>query len=102
MNTPANSSPRWENYLLHHGAALTDFWTDYLAAGDRKVMFVLGRGFDPRMCLGIERLFSLDGIADAIVRVVDFDEGENSPSVKFAPRVSAMQLFWTELLMGKA
>lgn len=42
---------RWESYVMYHGnKSLTDFWKEYY--GDcpkKKVLFLLGKGFDPRM-----------------------------------------------------
>lgn len=101
MTIPAPGPPRWENYLLHHGDALLEFWQNYLAADNRRIMFILGRGFDPRMCIGIDKLFSLDGIAEASVRIVEFDEGEDSPSAKFATRVSANSKLLEHIVAGK-
>ena len=43
---------RWQNYVLERGDGLTRFWREHLGKRERHVLFVLGLGFDPRMCLG--------------------------------------------------
>lgn len=102
MNELNLSQPRWGNYFLQHGTELFEFWSEYLAKGDRRILFVMGRGFDPRMCLGISRLFQLDGITAADVRVIQFDEGATSPSVKFSDHVAENMRRLEDTTYGKA
>jgi hypothetical protein len=44
------------------------------------VLYVLGMGFDPRMCLGLEALVQEAGLTNFDVWLLEFDEGEDSPS----------------------
>ena len=83
-----NVEPRWGSYVLRNGDGLIDLWRQYLSVKERRILFIMGRGFDPRMCHGLSRLFELD-VKDAEIRLIEFDEGEDSPSIKFAPKVSA-------------
>lgn len=46
-------SRRWENYILRSGSDSVGFWSEFLSLRERKVLYVLGHGFDPRMCEGL-------------------------------------------------
>ena len=38
------------NYVLQDGAKFVPFWESLLRSRNRDILFVIGRGFDPRMC----------------------------------------------------
>ena len=81
MSQPPQIVPaRWQNYVLERGAGLGQFWRDHLAQGDRRTLFVLGRGFDPRMCLGLELVLGSGGAGRCDVTLIDYQEGDASPS----------------------
>ncbi len=67
---------------------------DYLKARERHLLFVLGKGFDPRMCLGLRTLLGAGGSGKRDVLAIDLREGESSPSRALAPMVDAN---WTDL-----
>ena len=71
---------RWMNYVLQDGEKFLPFWEALLQLRNRDILFVVGRGFDPRMCEAVERLLSLGGSGKRDCVVVEFDEGETSPS----------------------
>ena len=77
MVTPAG---RWINYVLQGGDKFVPFWESLLQSRSRDILFVVGRGFDPRMCKAAERVLSLGGFGKRDCVTVDFDEGETSPS----------------------
>ncbi len=56
------------------------FWESLLKSRNRDILFVVGRGFDPRMCEAVERVLSLGGPGKRDCVIVEFDEGETSPS----------------------
>ena len=71
---------RWEDYFLKQkNEAYCEFWHNYLAV-ERDILFVLGMGFDPRMCLGLESILQKGGHGKRNCILIDFDEGEESPS----------------------
>lgn len=76
----SNDSLRWRDYFLREGQHFDDFWEAFLAEQERNVLFVLGHGFDARMCDGIERILGLggDGMRD-VIRLA-FHEGAESAS----------------------
>src|ERR1700683_2098573 len=58
---------RWDPYQLRAGQDFNSFWTDRLKDGERKVLFLIGRGFDtrataaPRCILGLGKVGALHG-----------------------------------------
>ena len=73
-------SLRWRDYFLRDGEGFDEFWRAFLAERKRNLLFVLGHGFDARMCDGIERMLSLGGEGTRDVALIAFDEGAESPS----------------------
>jgi len=52
---------RWSNYFMSHESGFDSFWDGYLDQTERNLVFVLGRGFDPRMCHAIRLIFEKKG-----------------------------------------
>lgn len=82
-------SSRWFNYFLRSGSDFFEFWDDYLTSSDRDILFLLAQGFDPRMCIGVDALSNARGSGRRDCIVIDFDEGPNSPSMKYEPLINA-------------
>lgn len=80
--TPA-ASFRWNDYFLRGAEEFMPFWQDLIAQGSRRLLFILGHGFDRRMCHGVEAIVSggTSGVCDAIV--IDYDEGPRSYSQRY-------------------
>jgi hypothetical protein len=72
-------APRWENYILESGSNLIEFFRSHFST-PRDVCFILGKGFDPRMCSGVETLIQIGGKGRRDVVVIEYDEGAASPS----------------------
>jgi hypothetical protein len=84
MSTPEG---RWETYLLVRGEDLRTMLREHFAQRARDVRFFMGKGFDPRMNLGIETVLAAGGSGKREVTLVEFDEGDDSPSKAYADRV---------------
>ncbi len=54
-------SLRWEQYIVRHGKEFDKFWKYLLGKKERRLLFILGQGFDPRMCLGIKTILNSGG-----------------------------------------
>jgi len=80
--TSDNNQGRWVNYFFRKDIEFSKFWTEYLNTTNRDILFLLAQGFDPRMCDGINALSTAGGNGKRDCIVIDFDEGENSPSRK--------------------
>jgi hypothetical protein len=74
---------RWSDYFIKHGAQFEEFWKELLGLKNRHVVFILGHGFDPRMCQAIRVIMGTggDGLRDCIA--LTYDEGSDSPSYKY-------------------
>lgn len=101
MNSVQPDPPRWQNYVLDHGPDLDLFWQEHLRAKDRNVLVVVGKGFDPRMCLGVEALMRAGGNGKRNVLAISFDEGPTSPSIVYKDRVDKNWSRLQELMNGQ-
>ena len=71
--TSAVSTMRWDPYVLADDQEFDDFWGIHLATSQRKLLFVLGRGFDPRALAALRRITNLG--AKPRVWLIAFDNG---------------------------
>lgn len=101
MTVSAQRRPRWEHYLNFKGPEFDSFWEDYLREGNRDVLFIIGLGFDPRMCTGIKAILNAGGSGKRECLLVEFDEGAHSPSKKYKHRVNENRFTLEALLNGK-
>ncbi len=86
---------RWRDYVLARGDdRVRAFWVPHLAERERAVLFVVGRGFDPRMCHGPRLVLSAGGAGVRDVLGIQFLEGEASPSLAHTDRIDQN---WEEL-----
>lgn len=76
-------SLRWRDYFLRDGEGFNEFWKPFLAERKRDLLFVLGHGFDARMCDGIERVLHIGGKGTRDVALIAFHEGAESPSQSY-------------------
>ncbi len=83
MSTPQEVG-RWQDYVLERGAKLAAFLQEHLSGEMRDVLFVLGRGFDPRMCVGLDVLLRADGEGRRDVLALALDEGTPLPADQIA------------------
>ena len=74
------SELRWDPYFMRRGDEFNNFWKDYLSSGEHKILYILGQGFDPRMCSGIDSIIKLGGYIDIDCLLLNFNEGLSSPS----------------------
>lgn len=54
---------RWDPYQLFDGARFDAFWAKQLSDGSRKLLFIVGRGFDARATLVPRRILGLGKVA---------------------------------------
>ena len=70
---------RWDPYLLKSGPDFATYWKEYLGVTSRDMLLILGCGFDPRSCVGIDGLLSVGGAGRRDCMMLSFDEGVDSP-----------------------
>ena len=92
---------RWNDYFLRKNSEFNEFWDEYLKS-KHDILFILGSGFDPRMCIGIENILekNLSGLRDCML--INFQEGENSPSKDFRHEVDENREKLNEIIRDKA
>ena len=76
--TLSNNS-RWNDYVIIDNENFTNFWKDFLK-NDRKIFYLLGCGFDSRMCTILKKLLENNLNSDFSYCAIDYDEGNASPS----------------------
>jgi len=88
---------RWSDYVLESDGRLEDMLAQHFKDEERSVCFILGRGFDPRMPLGLDLVLkTIDGARTHII-VVEFGEGTSSPSHQYDRLVNENIQKYTEL-----
>lgn len=92
---------RWRDYFLRDDKGFDEFWKSFLAERKRNLLFVLGHGFDTRMCDGIERVLSLGGKGVRDVALIAFHEGAESPSQGYLDQRKANGVRLEKLIQGR-
>ncbi|MGD0756599.1 MAG: hypothetical protein ABR927_16235 [Bacteroidales bacterium] len=71
---------RWDSYVLFKNSKeINAFWCEHYRDNSHKTLFILGKGFDIRMNLGIKNLLENNQIQVKTL-LVEFDEGRSSAS----------------------
>ena len=79
----------------------TEFWKDFLSKQKRKVLFILGQGFDPRMNFGLRMLLDADPGCIKKCILITYNEGNSSPSHEYKGRVDKNIEETYSLMSGK-
>lgn len=79
-------SGRWDPYVLSSGDSLENLWEECVDEESR-ILLIMGKGFDPRMCDGLDFLHRIVSPEQLEVLLIDLDEGRGSPSRAYAEKV---------------
>lgn len=79
MTYDLNIPSRWSDYFLRKNEDAVRFWECYLTK-EKKILFILGLGFDPRMCKALQTILKAGGKGKCHCFLVELDEGVESPS----------------------
>lgn len=92
---------RWNDYFFCKGNTnFEQFWENYLSPSNKKLLFILGKGLDPRMNIGVSKIFnSGDSSGDCLC--LKLDEGEKSPSYDYNKIIDDNYEELKELFNGK-
>jgi hypothetical protein len=71
---------RWRDYVYWTGESVTEIWRTLSTDRERRILFILGHGFDSRMCLGLEAVLASGQTTACDVLLLVFDEGPESAS----------------------
>jgi len=92
---------RWNPYVLLQNEAITDLWSNHFKNNDKKVLFIVGKGFDVRMNIGLKSLIDMCPAIDLECMLVGLEEGKDSSSHKLQELVDENMIQIDELLYGK-
>lgn len=92
---------RWDPSVLIRGSNTPEFWVSHFKSTQRKVLFILGKGFDVRMNIAIQELINSCPTIDLECWVIEFDEGTGSNSAKYLKYVQENEKTLTECLNGR-
>lgn len=92
---------RWRDYFLRADEHFDGFWQPFLNETRRDVLFVLGAGFDARMCDGVDKLLSFGGEGARDVALLCFDEGADSHSHSYVEQREANLERLAQLVEGR-
>lgn len=71
--TSNGTKMRWDPYIQSRGDDFIVFWKGHLSSKDRKVLFIIGKGFDQRALRAMTEIISIGSSPD--VWVLAFDNG---------------------------
>lgn len=81
---------RWDPYVLLHNSEVSSFTVKHFTKdSNRKVLFIMGLGFDYRMNMGIKSLNNTCPDLDIECILIKYDEGRSSTSRKYKSLVEA-------------
>jgi hypothetical protein len=90
MTAVLDSIPmRWRDYVLVRGDEFSSFWQAHFAERSRSLLFVFGKGFDPRTCIALKTIAGLANGALTEALALEFDEGEGALSQALRDRAAA-------------
>ena len=101
MQIEGESSLRWDPYFMRKGKDFYSFWDQHLKSKKHDILYILGRGFDPRMCIGLEAILNSGGEGRRDSLLICFNEGPDSPSINRSELVNQNLLKLKNLLKNR-
>lgn len=89
---------RWHSYVLERDKGFHSFWRQRSAESGTRILVIAGLGFDPRMPRGIEALVACQNEGAVDAWLIDYDEGELSPSRQYVEHVERNRTRATSLI----
>jgi hypothetical protein len=92
---------RWRDYAMSRGEAFDEFWTRHAAEPGRRILFIVGRGFDPRAPMGLQRLVKAAATCAIDVVALHFDDELASDSSEQRAAADANFLAFGHAVAGR-
>lgn len=80
LSDGSTATMRWDPYVLAGGEGFDAFWQNHLVGRKREVLFLLGRGFDPRALKALRRFRAFGALPKVWLLV--FDNGQEDSSFR--------------------
>jgi hypothetical protein len=93
---------RWDPSVLIQGQQTPTFWKSHFSNENRKLLFVLGKGFDVRMNMALKSLLENAPNVNIECWVIEFEEGDGSSSNKYLKYVAQNETELKEILGERA
>lgn len=74
----------WDPYNLFRGENFSTFWAAHLACGGRRLLFMVGAGFDPRMLDPLQAIIKADPLANRRCVAIDMADSYGTDTVASA------------------
>ena len=95
MNTPIPEDMRWKNYVLIRGKdEFETFWKAHANEKSRKLLFIVGRGFDPRASMALTQVRAAAGECPIDVIGLEYKDEFSTISTEHA---AAATKNWTKI-----
>ena len=101
MSSEELTDLRWDPYFMRKGEEFYKFWEQYLTMAEHNILYVLGQGFDPRMCTGLEAIIKFGGNGGRDCLLINFIEGPDSPSIQLIESVKNNRTNLEKLISGR-
>jgi hypothetical protein len=85
LNQSDDKKGRWRDYFFCDNHTFHSFWKNYLGS-NKNLLFIIGRGFDPRMNSGIKKIINNGGQIGKCI-CIKLNEGDKSPSHEYRDRI---------------
>ena len=72
----------WPNNFHCFGDAFPIFWKEYLHSGEKRLLYIISKGFDSRMNAAISSIYKMKNNSEIDCCVLEFDDAVTSPSMK--------------------
>ena len=92
---------RWDPSMMIQGQDTSTFWKSHFEDTNKKVLFILGKGFDVRMNIAIGNLLKNCPSINLTCWMIDFEEGKESNSHKYQSYVDLNYAELQSLLSGQ-
>ena len=81
--------------------AVDSFWEEHFEGENRKLLFILGKGFDVRMNFALSRLLNSCPDINLECLLIEFDEGTTSSSLDYKPFVTENMMEFEKIMDGR-
>ena len=71
---PSLEQMRWRDYVMVRGDIFDSFWSEHAAEPGRRLLVIVGRGFDPRAPLALQRIVAAAPACPIDVVALEFED----------------------------
>lgn len=95
-------SNKWESYAKIGGNKVSEFFAEHFSKSNKKLLYIMGKGFDVRMNSLIQTLINSCSTVNVECLLVDYNESSDSASKQYASFVDANLIELNSLLGNRS